>query len=314
MNKNKRQIILLAVVFILVLGWLVINLVTNYSTDTLMLLIITLIIFGGGFIFVVHNMLEHYRNNRYAISLAEKEKNNPYEELIIKSVDGKLKDILKQTLKEKDIRNIQGIDTVFYKKMVSITYDYKKYNVLFDIKDDNIVYNIYEPEHYLTKLGKHELFVSLNSDHNLDINPSNEQSLHDFINKFVMSIEKINREIDAFEEKLNSLPEPDCYRILHHNQDHKSNYWINILIASVIFAAASVVEFLGYKEIINPEEVKMLHILTSIFKVMAFVILLDIPYTVPSKEVYAKKMQTSHYVIIIICSLFNRFWSISDSC
>ena len=123
MNKNKRQIILLAVVFILVLGWLVINLVTNYSTDTLMLLIITLIIFGGGFIFVVHNMLEQYRNNRYAISLAEKEKNNPYEELIIKSVNGKLKDILKQTLKEKDIQNIQGIDTVYYKKMVSITYD-----------------------------------------------------------------------------------------------------------------------------------------------------------------------------------------------
>lgn len=136
---------------------------------------------------------------------------------------------------------------MFYKKMVSITYDYKKYNVLFDIKDDNIVYNIYEPEHYLTKLGKHELFVSLNSDHNLDINPSNEQSLHDFINKFVMSIEQINREIDAFEEKLNSLPEPDCYRILHHNQDRKSNYWINILIASVIFAAASVVEFLGIR-------------------------------------------------------------------
>ena len=55
-----------------------------------------------------------------------------------------------------------------------------------------------------------------------------------------------------------------------------------------------------YKAIINPEEVKMLHILTSIFKVMAFVILLDIPYTVPSKEVYQKRCK--HRIMLL--SLF----------
>ncbi len=300
MFKNKKQVIILAAVFLIALVWMIFSLITDYNLDILILLISMIVVVVGGFIFAFINMFGFFKANRYAKSLVNKVQKNPFEELVIKAVDNKLKDIIKQYLKEANIRNISALETVYYQNMVCITYEYKKYNVLFDIKEDKVIYNIYEPEHYYAKLGRNAIFLPLNRDHILELGVSNHKNVNAVMNFLVSEIKKINHEIDAFDEKIDFDYKPECFQVLHQNVVKKSYYWLNVLIAFVIVVVATIIELLAYKKIINSEEVKLLNVFTALIKVISLGVVLEIPLTIESKEIYFKRKKMRIGIMIAI--------------